>query len=109
MTHVYSEGEHERDVERLWGLAAGLPVVEVDPEAFHEWDECGWEASTLALKDIVEYLRGVLDADLAYPVIVSAEGNVMDGYHRIAKAALDGRLVPMVQFEVTPPPDRLVG
>jgi hypothetical protein len=48
----------------------------------------------------------VEEADLQYPVILSAEGVLMDGYHRLAKAAKDGlKTLPAVQFEVTPPPD----
>ena len=108
MTHVYSDGRGEWDVPRLWALAAGLPVTEMDPEGFREWDQWGWDdPERLALRHVVEHMRRILAADMAYPVIVSAEGNVMDGCHRIARAALDGTNVRMVRFGVTPEPDRL--
>ena len=46
------------------------------------------------------------EANLQYPVILSAEGVLMDGYHRLARAAKDGLSTLLaVQFEVTPPPD----
>ena len=56
-----------------------------------------------------EDMRRVLAADLSYPIILSAEGHIMDGCHRLAKAALEGVPVQVVQFKVTPPPDRPEG
>lgn len=39
-------------------------------------------------------------------IILCAEGKVMDGMHRVAKAALLKRLtIDAVQFKQTPPPD----
>lgn len=102
--HTYSDGEGEWDIHRLWELAANLPVFELDPEAFHEWDEYGWEHN-LTLGTLAEHLQRILEADLSYPVILSAEGNLMDGNHRIVKAWLEGKLVKTVQFPATPPPD----
>ena len=54
------------------------------------------------------YLRRELvqEADFKYPIIVCADGRVMDGMHRVAKAKLQGQLtVKAVKFEVTPKPD----
>jgi len=51
-------------------------------------------------------MKLIHDADLAYPIILSATGEVMDGRHRIAKAAMTGRdVIEAVQFEIDPPPD----
>lgn len=107
-THTYSNGSGEWDVRRLWELAADLPIVEMDPEAFHEWEEYNWETQP-TLRHVVDHMRRVLAADLAYPIIVSAEGHIMDGNHRLVKAALEGVPVKMVRFTETPPPDRLLG
>jgi len=55
---------------------------------------------------MTEHLKLINDADLAYPIILSATGEVMDGRHRIAKAAMTGRdVIEAVQFEIDPPPD----
>jgi hypothetical protein len=45
-------------------------------------------------------------ADLSYPIILCANGRVMDGMHRVAKASLlrHGDILA-VQFEQTPEPD----
>jgi hypothetical protein len=45
-------------------------------------------------------------ADLDYPIIFAAEGRLMDGTHRIAKAyALGLSHLEAVRFTVTPEPD----
>ena len=47
-------------------------------------------------------------ADLAFPIILSADGAVMDGMHRVAKAVRLGREdIDAVQFERDPEPDHV--
>lgn len=47
-------------------------------------------------------------ADLAYPVILSANGGLMDGGHRIAMAWLSSATtVRAVRFAVDPEPDHV--
>ena len=102
--HTYSNGVGEWDVPRLWELVTDLPVQEVDPEAFLGERYC-WE-SDLTLRNIAEHMRRVLSADMTCPIILSADGCVMDGNHRLIRGALDGVRVLAVQFAVTPTPDR---
>jgi len=48
------------------------------------------------------------EADRAYPIILSAGGAIMDGMHRVAKAALLGRVtIQAVQFDEDPEPDHV--
>ncbi len=48
------------------------------------------------------------DADLAYPIILAADGVVMDGMHRVAKALRAGMTdIEAVQFNTDPPPDHV--
>lgn len=43
---------------------------------------------------------------MVHPVILGAEGRVMDGMHRIARAILEGRsTIKAVQFVIEPEPD----
>lgn len=50
--------------------------------------------------------RRIQEADLAHPVILGSDGQLMDGGHRIAKAWLEGRdRVDAVRFTVDPEPD----
>jgi hypothetical protein len=57
---------------------------------------------------LVEHVKLIDAADLAFPIIVSADGTVMDGMHRVAKALRVGHAdIEAVQFTNDPPPDHL--
>lgn len=46
------------------------------------------------------------EADLAFPIILSSDGRVMDGMHRVLKALLNGwQSIDAVRFERDPEPD----
>ena len=54
---------------------------------------------------ITEHFKLVNACDLSYPVILSSDGRLMDGMHRVCKAHLEGReTIEVVQFEVDPDP-----
>jgi hypothetical protein len=45
---------------------------------------------------------------LSYPIILSSEGLLMDGGHRLAKAwLLNQKEIKAVQFEFNPEPDEI--
>ena len=47
-----------------------------------------------------------MEADLSYPIILSSDGGLMDGGHRIAKAWIEGcQEIDAVQFQEDPEPD----
>ena len=46
------------------------------------------------------------EADLAYPIILAADGALMNGRHRVAKAKRQGRSeIEAIQFAEDPTPD----
>ena len=46
------------------------------------------------------------ETDLRYPIILSSDGRVMDGMHRVAKALLEGQeTIETVKFSQDPEPD----
>ncbi len=48
----------------------------------------------------------MLDSELIYPIILSSDGRVMDGMHRVCKALLQGREeIEAVRFVHDPEPD----
>jgi hypothetical protein len=57
---------------------------------------------------MLEHLKLIDEADLSFPIILSSSGTVMDGMHRVAKAAWQGRKeIEAVQFEEDPEPDHV--
>jgi hypothetical protein len=97
--------------DRLWRAADGLPVREVPLSDIAELDQDCWfgERHLPTCRAVAEHARRIRDADLSYPVILSADGRLMDGVHRAAKAYLEGRtVISAVRFTVDPEPDRFI-
>lgn len=97
------------DVDRLIDLAAHLPRTEVPLGAIHELDEPFWfsgGSEVATCRAVADHARLIFEVDLRYPIILGADGRVMDGMHRVAKAYLEGRATILaVQLEVDPEPD----
>ena len=97
------------DVHRLIELTADSPRVEVPLDSIRELDESFWfaEGSQAATcRAVADHARLIQETDLRYPIILGADGRVMDGMHRVAKAYLDGReTILAVQLNSDPEPD----
>jgi hypothetical protein len=94
--------------ERLWELVRDLPVNPVGIETLQEFDQNCWfgEANPPTCREVARHTKCINEADLSYPIILSSEGYLMDGGHRIAKAWLLGtQKINAVQFPVDPEPD----
>ncbi len=97
-------------VERLWELARDLPrdlpVEDVPIEEVLGYLEAPWGPVRPTPAEAARYAGRIFSVDLSYPIIFAAEGYVMDGTHRIAKAfALGLPSIKAVQFPATPEPD----
>lgn len=96
-------------VDRLIQLSDHLPRKRVPLDDIRELDE-DWfgEDERPTWRAMLEHVRLMEEADLSFPIILSANGDVMDGMHRVAKAALQGRSgIDAVQFEEDPEPDHV--
>jgi hypothetical protein len=110
-SRLTSEGRLVWFVERLWYLARDLPVRQIPIDRVVEFDQNCWFGPTSlpTCRAVAQHARRILDADLHYPIILSAEGHLMDGGHRIAKAyLLQMREVAAVQFALDPEPDYIL-
>ena len=97
------------DVDRLVALTTDLRREQVPLSAIREIDEPYWSTGyehSPTCRDFVEHARLIEEADLSFPVILSNDGRVMDGMHRVAKALLQGHTdIEAVRFESDPEPD----
>ncbi len=96
------------DVNRLIDLSKHLPVIQVEVATIAEVDTDYWFNVTEipTVRNVVKHVRLIEAVDPAYPIILGADGRVMDGMHRIARAVLEGRhWIPAVQFPIEPAPD----
>lgn len=104
-----SDGLMAWDVDRLVRLASQLPRKRVPLSEIRELDE-DWigEGERPTWRALLEHMRLIEEADLSFPIVLSASGAVMDGMHRVAKAALQGRDgIEAVQFDEDPEPDHV--
>lgn len=97
------------DVDRLIELSCGLPRKRVPLSEIRELDET-WTGldERPTWNAMIEHIRLIEAADLSCPIILSETGSVMDGMHRVAKAALAGLgEIDAVQFSIDPEPDNV--
>ena len=95
------------DVDRLVLLTRNFPIRRVPLTQIRELDEPVFgEGESLTWRSLVAHAQLLDAAELTYPIILAADGAVMDGRHRVAKALREGRSsIDAVQFPEDPPPD----
>jgi hypothetical protein len=96
------------DVDRLAALTREFPRIQIPLSAIQELDEPFWFGfgNSPTCRAVVEHARLIDAADLSFPIILSSNGRVMDGMHRVGRAALLGRTtIEAVRFTEDPNPD----
>lgn len=102
------------NTERLWELSKNLPIRKVPLEnLLSVLDSVRWYGevknngcSYLTVKEVARHAKRIIEASLEYPIILAADGSLLDGTHRIAKAYLLGLTeISAVQFDKNPAPD----
>ena len=97
------------DVDRLVELSAGFEVLEVPLSEIVELDQTFWfdhEGDEPTCRRVALHAQLMLETDLDYPIILSQDGRVMDGMHRVCKALIEGReTIRAVRFPTDPEPD----
>ena len=103
------EGLDAWDVGRLMELSKDLPTEEVELASITEVDTVYWfdgELERPTVRNVIDHVRLIEAVDPSKPIILSADGRVMDGMHRVARALLDDQAsISAVRFEVDPDPD----
>jgi hypothetical protein len=93
------------DVDRLVSMSKHLIPQLVPVADIREVDETYWGAQ-MTCRQVADHARLIEEADLTFPVILSSDGRIMDGMHRVLKAVLVGRShIPALRFSSDPTPD----
>ena len=93
------------DVDRLARLSGHLKSELVDVADIREVDEAYW-GQPMTCRDVAEHARLIDESDFEFPIILSSDGRIMDGMHRVLKALMQGRSqIHAVLFETDPEPD----
>ncbi|MGB7341066.1 MAG: hypothetical protein WBC91_19375 [Phototrophicaceae bacterium] len=96
----------------LWALSDKMLIEHVALDSF-DWENDNFQCNALSepplWRDIGNQTKQILAADLQYPIIISAEGNIMDGMHRIMKSYVFGLpTIKAVRFDNNPEPDLIL-
>ena len=93
------------DVDRLVALSKNIEPQFVPVASILELDEPYW-GEPMTCRNVAEHARLINEADLGYPVILSSDGRIMDGMHRVLKALIQGEsYIRVVRFLTDPEPD----
>ena len=96
-------------MDRLVELTAGLPAVQVPLSEIRELDEMFWFSDGShppTCRNVAFHAKLMNETDLEFPIILSQDGGVMDGMHRVCKALVLGeQTIAAVRFERDPEPD----
>lgn len=97
------------DIERLVQLSSTLPRKQIPLSNIRELEEVWYGDDELPTwRAMIEHMTLIDEADLSFPIILSSDGAVMDGMHRVAKAVREGRTeIGAVQFDHDPEPDHV--
>ena len=111
--HSNEKGLLSWDVDRLIAITNHLPTKTISLDKVNEFDDVYWydlgqsggnERPTC--RNIAQHALLINETDLTYPIILSSDGRVMDGMHRVCKAFIEGRDdIEVVQFIEDPEPD----
>ncbi len=109
-SHDIEGGRGHWWTDRLWAESAHLPIEDVEIESIAEFDmDCWFHGVAPTCRQVADHARRINTADLDHPVILSADGSLMDGGHRIAKAYLLGQTtIRARRFRTDPDPDWIV-
>ena len=101
--NVCTRGKDNWYVSTLWRAAEKLEPYDLQLAALN-LDVGFASANTLAL--FLFQVNRMLKADLNYPIIQAPDGWIMDGYHRIAKAIIEGKTtIKAIRLPVLPEVD----
>lgn len=100
---------HIWDIHRLIRLAKPLQTSLVPLDEISEIDENWWYDVPEELptpRSMAAHMALVGQTDLTYPILLCADGRMMDGMHRVVKALLEQQThILAVRFPVTPQAD----
>ncbi|MBT3942916.1 MAG: hypothetical protein HOC77_04525 [Chloroflexi bacterium] len=110
--HIRLIGSQRRSwrVDRLRSLSADFEPKLVQIAEIRELDTVYWFDSEFlpTCRAVIEHAERIRTADVSDPILLSPDGCVVDGMHRVARAFLDGLTsINAVQLLDYPEPDRI--
>jgi hypothetical protein len=106
-THVYQDANGSYDVYTLWELTKGLPAFPVLlSHVESNLDLPCWDGPTPrevmnAMHEHQDHASRIWVAELQHPILLHSDGQtIIDGIHRLARAALER--LPTIMAKIVP-------
>lgn len=101
----YRDQENEYwSVTRLIEYSKGLPVFEMPLAGIFIGEKVFAESRTA--RSVAEHVKRVNETSLDHPILLDPDGFIMDGWHRVVKALVEGReTIKAVRFTEMPVSD----
>ncbi|RAP76422.1 chromosome partitioning protein ParB [Paenibacillus montanisoli] len=101
---------HIWDVEKLWEISKHLPVHKIKIDSIKELDQDCWFADSRSapiptIRNVARHCQRIINANMEYPILLCADGQLIDGGHRIAKALIEEKSEIDAVFIQLPPAD----
>lgn len=104
--NTYQDGDKVWIVTNIIARAKDLAPFDLPLAAIYSGSEV-WPAVGSAY-GIAHHVRRALDVDTNHPIIMCQQGFIMDGWHRVLRALIEGKTtIKAVRFVETPPYDYL--
>lgn len=102
--NTYTDGDKVWTVSNLIERAKDLPVFDLPIQTIyigaHIW------SPIKSAKSLAKHMKRVMNASYDHPIILDEDGFIMDGWHRVTKALVEGvATVKAVRFDENPPHD----
>lgn len=103
---------HVWNMQTIWNAAAPCASFEISvQDALHKLEDNTWRTMDydVTIWDVIGHTERTMNADLTRPIVLSQDGCLIDGSHRIVKAHLLGLpKIKVVRLPKDPAPDRVL-
>ena len=94
------------EIDTILRATEGLPIYDLQLSAI-DLNESPWNGSD-NIYNYIWHIDRINKSDLSYPIIQAPWGYIIDGWHRVCKAILNGdTTIKAVRLIVMPEPDKI--
>lgn len=105
--NTYIAGKKEWEISTLIKATEGLETYDFDLMSI-DLDSYPWKFEDWNFMSFLHHLQRMDKTDLNIPIIITPFGYICDGWHRVAKAIIEGKsTIKAYRLKVMPEPDEL--
>lgn len=104
--NAFTSGNERWDLSTLIEASEGLPTFELNLMSLN-LEAMPWRFERWNYDSFLFHYKRCEEVDRSYPIIVGPTGYILDGWHRIAKAIMNGdETISAIRLKVMPTADQ---